>query len=112
MLDFSRLSLAALACLEVDAMRLIHTTTLKIILLLQRELPEYVILSHTWGEEEVTLQDMQSGTASEKKTYAKIIGCCKKAAEDGYTYCWIDTCCIDKTSSADLSEAINSMYKW
>jgi len=24
----------------------------------------------------------------------------------------IDTCCIDKKSSAELSEAINSMYKW
>jgi len=111
-LDFSRLSLAALACLDVDAMRLIHTTTLEITLFLQRELPEYVILSHTWGEEEVTLQDMQSGTASEKKGYAKIVGCCKKAAEDGYLFCWIDTCCIDKTSSAELSEAINSMYRW
>jgi hypothetical protein len=25
---------------------------------------------------------------------------------------WLDSCCIDKTSSAELSEAINSMYRW
>jgi hypothetical protein len=51
-------------------------------------------------------------TSSGKKGYAKIVGLCKKAAEDGYTYCWVDTACIDKTSSAELSEAINSMYRW
>lgn len=25
---------------------------------------------------------------------------------------WVDTCCIDKSSSAELSEAINSMFAW
>jgi hypothetical protein len=93
-------------------MRLLNTSTLVVEEFLQRQLPEYVILSHTWGKEEVTLQDVQSGVASSKDGYAKLTGCCKKAAEDGFKYCWIDTCCIDKTSSAELSEAINSMYKW
>ncbi|KAI0871149.1 hypothetical protein GGS24DRAFT_492441 [Hypoxylon argillaceum] len=32
--------------------------------------------------------------------------------ESGYSYVWIDTCCIDKSSSAELTEAINSMYAW
>jgi hypothetical protein len=27
-------------------------------------------------------------------------------------WAWVDTCCIDKKSSAELSEAINSMYAW
>lgn len=76
------------------------------------QVPEYVILSHTWGEEEVTLQDMRSDKAFEKKGYSKVKGCCEKALSDGFDFCWIDTCCIDKTSSAELSEAINSMYKW
>jgi hypothetical protein len=106
------LSLAACAYLEVNAMRLINTATFEITLFLQSQLPEYAILSHTWGDQEVSLQDMQSGTASGKKGYVKIVGCCKKAAEDGYIYCWVDTVCIDKTSSAELSEAINSMYRW
>jgi hypothetical protein len=42
----------------------------------------------------------------------KITACCLQAAKDGYEYTWIDTCCIDKTSSAELSESINSMFKW
>ncbi|CAN9229026.1 unnamed protein product [Alternaria alternata] len=79
---------------------------------LQSQVPDYVILSHTWGSEEITLQDILSNVAPSKKGFAKLIGCCKRAKDDGFTYCWIDTCCIDKTSSAELSEAINSMYQW
>jgi hypothetical protein len=93
-------------------MRLVNTSSLLIEEFLQRMVPEYAILSHVWQDEEVTLKDVQSGSASAKKGYAKIVNCCKKSAEDGYQYCWIDTCCIDKTSSAELSEAINSMYQW
>ena len=47
-----------------------------------------------------------------KKGFAKLTGCYEKAKNDGFRYCWIYTCCIDKTSSAELSEAINSMYQW
>ena len=42
----------------------------------------------------------------------KIRGCCELAEKHGYRWAWIDTCCIDKTSSAELSEAINSMFDW
>lgn len=93
-------------------MRLINTTSLQVEEFSSNDDVDYVILSHTWEEEEVTLQDIQSGAAISKKGYAKITSCCQKAARDGFTYCWIDTCCIDKTSSAELSEAINSMYQW
>ncbi len=44
--------------------------------------------------------------------YAKIEGCCAQARADGWEYAWVDSCCIDKSSSAELSEAINSMFKW
>ncbi|KAF4836560.1 Vegetative incompatibility protein HET-E-1 [Colletotrichum tropicale] len=37
---------------------------------------------------------------------------CLIALEYGLGYMWIDTCCIDKTSSVEMSEAINSMFKW
>jgi hypothetical protein len=93
-------------------MRLLNTTTLEVEEFLQSQVPEYVILSHTWREEEVTLQDLLLGVAPSKKGFAKLTGCCEKAKNDGFRYCWIDTCCIDKTSSAELSEAINSMYQW
>jgi len=44
--------------------------------------------------------------------WAKVEGCCRQASRDGWRYCWIDSCCIDKSSSAELSEAINSMFEW
>lgn len=47
-----------------------------------------------------------------KAGFAKVVGACSRAARDGFDYIWIDTCCIDKSSSAELSEAINSMFKW
>ncbi|KAI1205896.1 HET-domain-containing protein [Annulohypoxylon truncatum] len=74
--------------------------------------PKYAILSHTWGKEEVTFQDLQSEDYESKTGYRKIEGCCVRAVQDGYDYVWIDTCCIDKKDSSELSEAINSMYQW
>ncbi len=74
--------------------------------------PSYAILSHTWGGDEVTFQDLSNPEHRSKRGYEKIEGCCQQAVKDGHQYVWIDTCCIDKSSSAELSEAINSMYKW
>ncbi|KAK1633606.1 heterokaryon incompatibility protein-domain-containing protein, partial [Colletotrichum phormii] len=74
--------------------------------------PPYVILSHTWNEDEVTFQDLDDPDHTKKRGYAKIDGLCCLAAQNGYQWVWVDTCCIDKTSSAELSEAINSMYQW
>ncbi|KAK5801221.1 hypothetical protein VI817_003433 [Penicillium citrinum] len=77
-------------------------------------IPPYAILSHTWGEEEVTFQDMQGTSATLKKGYEKIKQGCALARRQDFNldYIWIDTCCIDKTSSSELSEAINSMFRW
>jgi hypothetical protein len=74
----------------------------------------YAILSHTWGndDEEVTLKDMTEGSGKTKAGYKKILFCGKQAAHDGLKYCWVDTCCIDKSNSTELSEAINSMFRW
>ncbi|EME50300.1 hypothetical protein DOTSEDRAFT_145060, partial [Dothistroma septosporum NZE10] len=74
---------------------------------------EYAILSHTWDDEEVTFDDMQNLEAARmKQGFKKIELTCKQALEDDFQYVWVDTCCIDKRSSAELSEAINSMFKW
>jgi hypothetical protein len=74
----------------------------------------YVILSHTWGSEEVSFQDIQGShdRISHRAGFKKIKNCCAKASEAGFRYVWIDTCCIDKTNSTELSEAINSMFRW
>ncbi|OGM46481.1 ankyrin repeat-containing protein [Aspergillus bombycis] len=75
------------------------------------EPPPYAILSHTWHEMEVTFQDITTGI-TDKKGFKKVKDCCTFARANGYGYAWIDTCCIDKTSSAELSESLNSMYRW
>ncbi|KAF5489753.1 Vegetative incompatibility protein HET-E-1 [Colletotrichum siamense] len=93
-------------------MRLIETTTLAMETHLGRDVPPYVILSHTWEDEEVTLQDWNSPTRDGMKGFHKIRMTCQLAACDGIKYAWVDTCCIDKSNSAELSEAINSMYRW
>ncbi|KAF4783364.1 HET domain-containing protein [Colletotrichum scovillei] len=74
--------------------------------------PKYAILSHTWGDDEVTFQDLEHPNHTKKRGYTKIDGLCCLAAKNGFEWVWVDTCCIDKTSSAELSEAINSMYRW
>ncbi|KKP04276.1 heterokaryon incompatibility protein [Trichoderma harzianum] len=93
-------------------MRLINTRTLKLHQFHGKP-PPYAILSHTWGHEEVSFQDFQSPELREKLAgFSKISATRKKAYSHGLDYAWVDTCCIDKTSSAELGEAINSMFKW
>ncbi|KAF5490841.1 Vegetative incompatibility protein HET-E-1 [Colletotrichum fructicola] len=75
--------------------------------------PKYAILSHTWGTEEVLFNDLQGGgRPSTGAGWAKVKGACDLARSRGFAWIWIDTCCINKSSSAELSEAINSMFKW
>jgi len=93
-------------------MRLLNTTTEEARDFLPHDVPRYAILSHTWGEEEVTFQHLESKNFQHLKGYPKLHGSCRVARTEGYDWIWIDTCCIDKTSSAELSEAINSMFVW
>jgi hypothetical protein len=76
--------------------------------------PPYAILSHRWGtnDEEVTFEDMTNGTGQDKAGYKKIRLCGAQASQDDLQYFWVDTCCIDKTNYAELSRAINSMFRW
>ncbi|CAN9285142.1 unnamed protein product, partial [Alternaria alternata] len=74
----------------------------------------YAILSHTWGAdaEEVTFADLAKGDGKHKPGYNKIRYCGEQAQQDGLQYFWIDTCCIDKSDKAELSSAIQSMFRW
>ncbi len=142
-------------------MRLINVKTLEISEFFGDKIPPYGILSHTWGDEEVSFQEMmglgkgvrelllnqmesqdwsspkrriesqdwsspkrrivptggepsaglRSSTGS-ANGLLKILNTCRLAKRDSLQWFWVDTCCIDKTSSAELSEAINSMYQW
>lgn len=87
----------------------------------ERKTPPYAILSHTWSDSEVTMQEYQEfrarnstqkGQLHQTPGFQKIEAVCKLAAKHKLSHVWIDTCCIDKTSSAELSEAINSMFRW
>lgn len=95
-------------------MRLINAQTLEFEEFFENAIPKYAILSHTWGQEEVSHQQFfQPEPATKLKAgYLKIEQTCKEARNRGLRYVWVDTCCIDKTSSAELSEAINSMFRW
>lgn len=77
-----------------------------------KPLPKYAILSHRWGPNEVIYDDIIASQPTDGPRWEKILKCCEKARQNKYEYVWIDTCCIDKKSSAELSEAINSMYWW
>ncbi|KAF4886721.1 Vegetative incompatibility protein HET-E-1 [Colletotrichum fructicola] len=75
----------------------------------------YAILSHTWDSDEITFQDIWSSerrSAERKIGHAKLAKTCEIARQRGLQYAWVDSCCIDKSSSAELSEAINSMFAW
>ncbi|KAK7177910.1 hypothetical protein PSPO01_16043 [Paraphaeosphaeria sporulosa] len=75
--------------------------------------PPYAILSHTWADgQEVTYSELVAGAGKDKTGYAKIRFCSERAEADGLEYCWVDTCCIDKSTSDELSTAINSMFRW
>ncbi|KAN0099864.1 HET domain containing protein [Hyaloscypha variabilis] len=105
-------------------MRLINTATGLIEDFFGDDIPQYAILSHTWETDEISFQEFQRLTdpdlAYDPKTiagkakagYVKIQGCVNLASSREIPYVWVDTCCIDKTSSADLTESINSMYRW
>jgi hypothetical protein len=100
-------------------MWLINTQTLRLKFFLAPP-SRYSILSHVWTDEECSFQEFRSlETAkgpilaiTEKKGFKKIEACCKLALGQGFEWTWVDTCCIDKTSSAELSESINSMFAW
>ena len=77
-------------------------------------IPPYAILSHTWGADadEVTFEDLTNGTGKNKPGYEKIRFCGEQARQDDLQYFWIDTCCINKANYTELSQAINSMFRW
>jgi hypothetical protein len=95
-------------------MRLINTTTATFEEFIGQNIPKYAILSHTWEEEEVSYGDYieDRHCIFRKKGFVKIDMMCRLAKKDNIQYAWVDTCCIDKRSSAELTEAINSMFRW
>ncbi|KAI1823046.1 heterokaryon incompatibility protein-domain-containing protein [Xylaria intraflava] len=96
-------------------MRLLNTKTLQLDTFSSTKHLNYAILSHTWGKDEVLFEDIRHGSRASwrhKTGCSKVLAAADLAREMRYNHLWIDSCCIDKSSSAELSEAINSMYEW
>jgi hypothetical protein len=94
-------------------MWLIDTESLALEAVVNTDDRPYAILSHTWGCEEVSFYDISHlEQARGKQGFSKIEQTCRLARDRGIKHAWVDTCCIDKSSSAELTEAINSMFQW
>lgn len=111
-------------------MRLLNTQTFYLHQFFGFEVPPYASVSHMWGDEELSFQDWlyvqnqdparwglekieeEMNLLKSKNGYLKAMRACQQAQQDGYDWIWMDTMCIEKTSSAELSEAVDSMFKW
>lgn len=95
-------------------MWLINTATYELHEFVGDDIPTYVILSHCRDAlpDEVSFEQYRKGLNVKSTGHEKIPGFCREAARHNIRWGWVDTCCIDKRSSAELSEAINSMYDW
>ena len=118
-------------------MRLLNTETGHFEEFVSADVIKYAILSHTWdakgeqtyqevreiqkrydrdGRRSHSSESMSPGDTSslldDPDLSDKIRNTCAIARAHGFRYIWIDSCCIDKTSSSELSEAINSMFTW
>lgn len=96
-------------------MRLLDVESLEVVEV-DEVTPPYAILSHRWEDEEISLANLNTPVQEavlSRRGYLKVKSACEYARHGhGLRYIWIDTCCIDKSSSAELSETINSMYRW
>ena len=95
-------------------MRLINTATLELEQFSAKDKPSYAVLSHRWSSaaEEVSYFDFVNGLKRDGPGWAKIQDACHTTLTQDLQYCWIDTCCINKDSSAEETRSINSMFSW
>jgi hypothetical protein len=104
---------AAILSACYSMMRLINAQTVKLEEFFDEPRPSYAILSHTWDAEEITFSDLaEPQQAKTKQGFSKIQQVCELTQRHGLGFVWVDTCCIDKSSSTELSHAINSMFRW
>lgn len=76
-------------------MYLLNARTRELAYFVGSAIPRYAILSHTWGEEEVTFKDLTeplTQSVEKKLGYAKIVHTCDQALLEDLEYAWVDTC--------------------
>lgn len=96
-------------------MRLLHTSRFELREFFDADIPEYAILSHTWSEPEVSLQDYKSHDKYLPQVgsgYKKIFDCCKLARSHNLDWAWVDTCCIVSHINAQKpSQSLGNTFK-
>ncbi|KAI6023734.1 hypothetical protein BKA83DRAFT_4052912, partial [Pisolithus microcarpus] len=98
---------ACRTCAPDQQTKLIHTTVSGYF--------QFVTFSHRWGIDEPLLRNVEGHSIYDMSTdggFGKLQAFCLRACEQNYLWAWSDTCCIDKDSSAELQEAIGSMFAW
>ncbi|KAJ8495213.1 hypothetical protein ONZ45_g12944 [Pleurotus djamor] len=75
------------------------------------ESTKFMILSHTWGSNESSYQDVMRGHRSLYED-VKFCGLRRTAHDYGCRYIWMDSVCIDQASSSEVNTSIRSMFKW
>ncbi|KAI0325475.1 hypothetical protein GY45DRAFT_1216470, partial [Cubamyces sp. BRFM 1775] len=70
----------------------------------------YAVLSHVWSYDEQVFRDDTHSILSGLSP--KIASFCERACADGFELAWMDSCCIDSSSSAEVSEVVNAVYEW
>ncbi|KAF2161449.1 hypothetical protein M409DRAFT_37552, partial [Zasmidium cellare ATCC 36951] len=93
-------------------MRLLHTSALRFAEFNDGDTPPYAVLSHRWKDGELSHDDFLHGRRKDSQGHHKVVEACRLAKSRSRDYIWIDSICIDKKSSAELSEAINAMFAW
>ncbi|KAI5361761.1 Putative heterokaryon incompatibility [Septoria linicola] len=95
-------------------MRLLNVYSLKFADFRDNDRPNYVIASHRWSESEATYKDVRDGQNKNKAGYEKVLAFARFVKEkvSPIEWLWIDTCCINQDSEAELSYSINLMFNW
>ena len=95
-------------------MRLLNTETYLLSDHPVGQIPQFAILSHRWGDDEVSYSDYMKRRVTKGNGFQKIVDFCDfaRSQPEAHQWVWVDSCCIDKRSSSELTEAINSMYTW
>ena len=76
------------------------------------KIPKYAMLCDRWGSDEITYKDCIKERRKDSAGYKEILALCDLSRNEGFSYGWVDTVCIDKRWGAELSEATDSMFRW
>jgi hypothetical protein len=94
-------------------LRLLDVRTYQVSVFNEAAAPRYAAISHTWGPDEVVFKDLVNFQyATLRGGFAKLQGACLTVIKLGIEWIWIDTVCIDRSSSVEVSDSVNSIFRW